>query len=89
MEQDSFGLIRYDHLEEFLVNELTGTDIYYKLKNDKYWTRGKIVTYIPLHVDECLVGIEIDDLKSPKCSTIEYYTFSEINVKRYNYIEED
>ncbi len=87
--KETFGLRRYEDMEEFIIFELTETDISFKLKDDTIWTRGQIVNYVPLHVDECLVGIEVEDPAHPNCSTIEYYAFSEINVRRYNFKGED
>ena len=82
------GIMQYRDLFELIMNEMCDTDINFKIKGTKEWRRGKIVTYAPLSVDECIVGIEVDDHRTPKCSTIEYYTFSEINVTRYEYKED-
>lgn len=84
----NFGVTHYDNLESLILNELSEVDILFKLKNDKYYRRGRIVAYVPLQLDECLVGIRVEDFDSSVLE-VEYYAFKEINVKRYVCEEDD
>ena len=73
----------YENLKDLILNELSEVDVLYKLKNEKHYRRGKIVSYVPLVNDECLVGIQAEEDFSSTVTEVEYYAFKEINVKRY------
>lgn len=74
----------YKNMEDLILNELSEVDIHFKLKSEKIYRKGKIVAYVPLTMDECLVGIKTYSFGS-KAQDVEYYAFKEINVKRYLY----
>ena len=82
------GIIEYSNLSELIMHELCDRDIHFKLKHDTRWRKGKMVAFCPLAVDECLVGIEIEDLHHSNITSVEYYTFSEINVMKYDLVED-